>query len=85
MSHTETMTCRDVIALLADYLEATCDAETVRALEAHLRDCRPCIAYLNTYVRTRDVTAQANRMEMPEEMKARLRSFLLERLRRATR
>lgn len=76
------MTCRETIALLADYLEAICDADTVRDLEAHLRDCRPCTAYLNTYVRTRDLTAQANRVEMPEEMKARLRSFLLERLSR---
>jgi predicted anti-sigma-YlaC factor YlaD len=78
------MTCRELIALLAEYLEASCDAEAVRALEEHLRDCRPCVAYLNTYVRTRDVTARANRVEMPEEMKTRLRSFLLERLRRAT-
>ena len=74
------MTCRELIALLADYLEASLAPEVVGQLDLHLRDCPPCVAYLNTYRRTRDVAAEANRVEMPDEMKRRLRAFLLERL-----
>ncbi len=77
------MTCREAIALLGDYLDAILGEETLRALEDHLRDCAPCVAYLNTYRRTRDVTATVNRVEMPEEMKRRLREFLLLHLRHA--
>jgi anti-sigma factor RsiW len=75
------MTCRDAIALLADYLESALTADVAEQLEAHLRDCPPCIAYLNTYRRTREVAAEVSRVEMPAEMKARLRAFLFERLR----
>jgi hypothetical protein len=75
------MTCRELIGLLADYLEASLAPDVIAELERHLRDCAPCVAYLNTYRRTRDVAADVNRVEMPEEMKTRLRAFLLERLR----
>jgi len=75
------MTCRDAIELLADYLEAELPPETGDRLASHLAGCQPCQAYLNTYRRTRDVTCAAGRLDMPEEMRARLRGFLLERLR----
>ena len=76
------MTCRDAIAVLADYLEQGLDPETVAALERHLADCVPCRAYLATYTKTRTIGAETQRVEMPEEMKARLRRFLLDRLER---
>jgi predicted anti-sigma-YlaC factor YlaD len=78
------VTCRDAIAILADYLEMALARETLEALEQHLQDCAPCVAYLNTYRRTRDLTAEAQRVAMPLEMKERLRRFLLARLQDAT-
>lgn len=74
------LTCREVIDLLGEYLEASLTAESAAALEQHLRDCRPCVAYLNTYRKTRDLTARAGRVEMPADMRARLREFLLRQL-----
>ena len=75
------MTCHDVIDVLADYLEQALTPEIAAALERHLAGCEPCRAYLATYRRTRTLGAQAGRLEMPDEMKTRLREFLLERLR----
>jgi predicted anti-sigma-YlaC factor YlaD len=75
------MTCQDAIALLGDYLEVALSEEILGSLEAHLRDCPPCQAYLNTYRRTGDLAARVNRVEMPPEMKERLRAFLLAHLR----
>jgi hypothetical protein len=74
------MTCRDAIALLSDYLEATLGEDVLERMEDHFRDCAPCVAYLNTYRRTRDMAAEVNRVEMPEEMRRRLREFLLAHL-----
>ena len=51
-----------------------------RRAEAHLEGCEPCVAYLRTYRRTKDLTAQTERVGMPEEMKTRLRRFLLDKL-----
>lgn len=75
------MTCRELIALLGDYLDTVLAEDTLRGLEAHLRDCAPCVAFLNTYRRTRDVAAAVNRVHMPREMKQRLRDFLVQHLR----
>ena len=46
----------------------------------HLAGCEPCQAYLNTYRRTRTLTAQDGRVEMPAEMRKRLSEFLLSQL-----
>jgi predicted anti-sigma-YlaC factor YlaD len=74
------MTCQETIALLSDYLESLCGPDLVAELEAHLRDCAPCRAYLATFRRTRDLTRRAGQIEMPPELKSRLRRFLLDRL-----
>jgi anti-sigma factor RsiW len=74
------MTCRDAIELLADYLDRTLPLAVLDELERHLAGCEPCRAYLATYRKTRALGAHAARIEMPDEMKARLRQFLLARL-----
>ena len=74
------MTCQESIALLSDYLDALCGPELMAQLEEHLRDCAPCRAYLATFRRTRDLTRTAGQVEMPPEMKSRLRQFLLQKL-----
>jgi predicted anti-sigma-YlaC factor YlaD len=74
------MTCRDAIDIIADFLDQTLASDVVDKLEDHLRDCEPCRAYLNTYRRTRGLVSEAGRVEMPAELKARLRRFLLEQL-----
>jgi anti-sigma factor RsiW len=78
------MNCKEVIELLADYLEMTVNSQTRERLEAHLAGCGPCQAYLATYRRTRDAAAAAEQEtlppRMPPEMKAHLRAFLLAQL-----
>jgi anti-sigma factor RsiW len=74
------VTCRDAIALMSEFLEATLTAELLAELEAHLRDCPPCQAYLATFRKTRQLTGQVERAPMPEDMKRRLREFLATRL-----
>ncbi|HET7874397.1 MAG TPA: zf-HC2 domain-containing protein [Methylomirabilota bacterium] len=74
------MTCKEAIGVLADYLEQSLTPEMAEALEGHLKNCRPCVAYLNTYKRTRELARRAGSAEMPPEMRRRLRSFLLRQL-----
>ena len=74
------MTCQEAIGLLADYLESAVTEAQLAQLEEHLKACDPCVAYLRTYRRTKELAARSERVEMPEEMKVRLRQFLLGRL-----
>ena len=74
------LTCKDLIGLLLDYVEGTLGADVVEQFERHLQACAPCRAYLNTYQRTRELTGEVTRVEMPAEMKALLRELLLRQL-----
>jgi anti-sigma factor RsiW len=67
---------------MCDFLDSTLGPEAARELEVHLARCEPCVAYLNTYRKTQELTGAAAKEEMPPEMKARLRNFLLEHLAR---
>ena len=75
------MTCRELIDVVNDYLEGALPPDVADELDRHLDDCAPCRAYLATYRKARELGAAALRVEMPGEMRARLRAFLLERLR----
>ena len=76
------MNCQDAIGVLAGFLEHSLSPELLAGLERHLSECAPCRAYLETYRKTVELTGRAEHVEMPEEMKARLRSLLLDELRR---
>ena len=77
------VTCKQFIEdFLADYLDATLGPEDVADLERHLAICPPCVAYMNTYRKTRHLIHQEAAPEMPQEMKAILRKFLQEQLAR---
>jgi hypothetical protein len=79
---TTRMTCRDAIAVLADFLDEVLSPEAVRELEAHMCDCAPCRAYLNTYRKTRGLVPRAGHAELPAELKTRLRQFVLDQFKK---
>ena len=65
---------------MGDYLELTLTPEILAELESHWLDCPPCIAYLNTYRRTAELSRATQHRVMPLEMRARLREFLVGQL-----
>ena len=76
-----TLTCKHVILdLLADYLDEALSPDVVADLRQHFQVCPPCVAYLNTYEKTKDLMGRGIPVEMPGEMKTRFREFLLDHL-----
>jgi len=74
------MICRELIEIIDDYLDGALAPEITQELERHLEACAPCRAYLATYRKTRRIAPAAARVDMPEEMKARLRRLLADNL-----
>jgi len=74
------MTCRDAIEVIADFLDHALTPAAARELDRHLEGCEPCRAYLNTYRTTRLLVRDAGHVELPPELKRRLREFLIEQL-----
>ena len=76
------VTCRDAIAVLGDFLATELGPKDRARLAFHLARCQPCRAYLRTYRKTRQLANRAAAVEMPAEMKRRLRAFLVETMTR---
>ena len=73
------LTCREAIARMSAYLDRELGPVDLMRLAVHLAACAPCRAYLKTLRRTIQVAGRAANVEMPEEMKQRLRAFVRER------
>jgi hypothetical protein len=44
--------CVEIFAALSEFVDGTLPARSCRGLRAHLRDCKPCIQYLDTIRKT---------------------------------
>lgn len=71
-----TIRCREIVDLLADYLDGSLPVETAKSLEAHLEGCTPCIAFVNTYRGTVNAVRRLHETEIPPELRDRLITFL---------
>lgn len=49
-------TCKDEVALIADYLAGSLDPTVLAMFEEHLDQCLDCAAFLNTYKKTIETT-----------------------------
>ncbi len=49
-------TCRDATNLILDFLSGELGPETKAEFEKHLEICQDCVAFLNTYKKTMELT-----------------------------
>lgn len=47
-----TITCRELIGTLMDYVDGDLEAERRQSFDAHLDECGACLSYLGTYLET---------------------------------
>jgi mycothiol system anti-sigma-R factor len=72
--------CREVFELLSDYVDGELSSETYEALSRHLGACAPCEEFLKTFQKTRALCRESLMEEMPDELRSRLRAFLIARI-----
>lgn len=68
-SSRRTMTCRESIDRLMDYLDQRLAARERARLLAHLEICPRCAEFLLAYRRTPEILRRATDIEMPESLK----------------
>ena len=68
--------CKQVFALLSEYLDAELPAESCDQIRAHLADCPPCIEFLDSLQRTvslcRECESAAKPAPLSEEARKRM-------------
>jgi RNA polymerase sigma-70 factor (ECF subfamily) len=81
---TEHESCKEVFALLSQYLDRDLTLATCQEIEAHLAGCPPCIEFLNSLKRTIRLCHDCETTEGPppltaadrDKLAAAYRSFL---------
>ena len=73
----DSLTCQQVTDAIIDYLTREMRPEIARLFADHLQRCPDCVAFLNTYESTVRATRSLSYGDVPEEMRARVRQFLL--------
>ena len=66
-----TLTCRQVIAVLMDYVDGTLAASTRRGVEDHLKACAPCRDFERAYRATPGVVRRATSTRPSKESSLR--------------
>ena len=73
------MSCKELVYLLSDFLDGSMEEHLRQELSAHIEMCEHCLNFLRTYDKTRILCRQVRPEEIPEEMRLRLRSFVLQK------
>jgi hypothetical protein len=70
------MTCRELAELLFEYTQGELDPALCEHISRHLSDCPPCLAYMESYRITIQLTRRLPPAPMPPELAQRLEGAL---------
>ena len=76
------MNCKKVILELTSYLDGVLDASVRIDLEQHLSTCSDCRVVVDTTRKTIQIFCKSEPVPLPEDVRTRLHTALLERFRR---
>ena len=77
------MNCKKVIIELTSYLDGVLDAGVRIDLEEHLARCTDCRLVVDTTRKTIQIFCNSEPVPLPEDVRSRLHTALLDRLRRS--
>lgn len=75
--HQHDENCREMFALLSEYLDLELPAETCREMEAHLEGCAPCAKFTESLKKTVELYRAYRAQEIPRPLAVDLRQQLL--------
>ncbi len=76
------MNCKKIIIELSTYLDGSLDASVRMDLELHLARCTDCRLVVDTTRKTIQIFCNSEPVPLPEDVRNRLHTALLERFRR---
>lgn len=76
------MNCKNVIEELTSYLDGVLDSNMRADLELHLSRCTDCRVVVDTTRKTIQIFCNSEPVPLPEDVRQRLHTALLERFRR---
>ena len=69
-------TCREIFAILSEYVDGALPEELCEAIQAHNGSCPPCEAFLATFTKTVELIRAQPTEPLPSDVKNALSSSL---------
>ena len=76
--HRHNERCKEVFAMLSDYLNLELPPETCHEIEAHIAGCPPCIEFAESLRKTVNLCRRYEPTELPQPMGREARAQLLD-------
>jgi len=70
------ISCQQLIDFCFDYIDGSLPEDEQARFTQHLRQCRDCVVFFETYRRTPELTREALETQMPATVRESVRSFL---------
>ncbi|MDT8318276.1 MAG: zf-HC2 domain-containing protein [bacterium] len=74
------MRCEDLVSVITDYLEGGMSSEFRAEFERHMGDCPSCLAFFETYKKTKELTSEIACEDIPDAVQERVRNLLKKKL-----
>jgi RNA polymerase sigma-70 factor (ECF subfamily) len=75
-THHHSESCREIFALLSEYLDMALPADACRDVEAHLEDCPPCVEFAESLKKTIELCREYSPGEVPAPLSESSRDAL---------
>lgn len=79
MSDSKKVDCQKLVTLLGDYVDEALPNDLRSAVDGHMTECAPCMAFLKQYRFAPGAVRQALLQNVPTDLESRLLSFLKQR------
>ncbi len=76
-SHVHNEKCKEVFALLSDYLNLELPPDACAEIEAHISGCAPCIEFTESLRKTVDLCRRFEPSQLPEPIGSQAREELM--------
>ena len=70
------MGCKEILEKLSEYIDGELDSKICQDLEQHLKDCNPCLLFIDSLKKTITLYKYAAAEPLPKEVHLRLHEYL---------
>lgn len=81
-AHRHSKECKEIFAMLSEYLDMELPANACDEIEAHLKDCPPCIEFVESLQKTIEMCHQYSHDSGPSQLSDTSRAALEEAYRK---
>ena len=74
------MRCEDFVGLLIEYIEGSMQPRLREEFKRHIDDCSSCLAFVETYEKTKELTSELTCTDIPADLKERIKTFLRKKI-----